>query len=66
MDDTGQPTSGDQKAITMELITGSREELYWEKVPEKARQQAIKRLAAVENGASDALQIEQRKRRRMA
>jgi hypothetical protein len=29
------------KPIVMELVGGKKEELYWEKVPEKARRQAV-------------------------
>jgi hypothetical protein len=29
------------KSIVVELVEGKKEELYWEKVPEKARQQAV-------------------------
>lgn len=32
------------KSIVIELIEGKKEELYWEKVPEKARQQAIQNV----------------------
>ena len=31
------------KAIKMEVVQGRREELYWEKVPPKVRQQALRR-----------------------
>lgn len=37
----------------MELVTGKREQLYWEKVPEKVRRQAVqKALASVQGVVS--------------
>jgi hypothetical protein len=30
-----------RKPIVVELVEGKKEELYWEKVPEKARRQAV-------------------------
>lgn len=40
------PSSGPgPKAITLEVIEGTREELYWNKVPEKVRRQAVEKAA---------------------
>ena len=41
LDADGAAPSASTKAIVLELIEGKREELYWEKVPEKVRQQAV-------------------------
>ena len=41
-------------AITPELVLGKREELYWEKVPEKVRRQAVEKalkLLSTSDGA---------------
>ncbi|KAI0355487.1 hypothetical protein OH77DRAFT_1480149 [Trametes cingulata] len=34
------------KAISMELVQGTREELYWSKVPEKVRREAVRKAIA--------------------
>ena len=39
--------SGPTCAITPELVLGKREELYWEKVPEKVRRQAVEKALKV-------------------
>ena len=45
LDDTGivlpKSSSDVSKAIKLEVVQGKREELYWEKVPAKIRQQAL-------------------------
>lgn len=41
LDAAGTPTS--TNAITMELVQGVKEELYWNKVPEKVRNQAVQK-----------------------
>ena len=33
-------------AIEVELVQGKREDMYWEKVPEKVRRQALEKAAA--------------------
>ncbi|EKM59920.1 uncharacterized protein PHACADRAFT_206140 [Phanerochaete carnosa HHB-10118-sp] len=44
LDSTGtRRTDGKQKAIIVELVSGEREELYWAKVPEKVRRQAVEK-----------------------
>lgn len=35
--------SASSGAITMELVQGVKEELYWNKVPEKVRNQAVQK-----------------------
>ncbi|KAI0329662.1 hypothetical protein GY45DRAFT_1324801 [Cubamyces sp. BRFM 1775] len=57
LDDTGVPLSPDSgseddekstaaKAIEMEVVSGTREELYWSKVPEKVRREAVRKAIA--------------------
>lgn len=41
LDADGAAPSASAKAIVLELVEGKKEELYWEKVPEKVRQQAV-------------------------
>ncbi|KAF9234358.1 hypothetical protein BU15DRAFT_90007 [Melanogaster broomeanus] len=41
LDATGRRPTGDDKPISVEIIQGKKEELYWEKVPEKVRRQAV-------------------------
>ncbi|KAF8437151.1 hypothetical protein L210DRAFT_3405998 [Boletus edulis BED1] len=44
LDATGRtPLKGD-KPIAMEMVQGKKEEVYWEKVPEKVRRQAVDRV----------------------
>ncbi|TFK69435.1 hypothetical protein BDN72DRAFT_857727 [Pluteus cervinus] len=37
-------------AMKLEVVTGRREELYWEKVPEKIRKQAVQKAIALSSG----------------
>ncbi|KAG6829218.1 hypothetical protein H0H92_005283 [Tricholoma furcatifolium] len=49
LDEVGSPNDGTLPQVLMEVVTGKREQLYWEKVPMKVRQQAVqKALASVE------------------
>lgn len=41
LDADGAVPSAPKKPIIMELVEGKKEELYWEKVPEKTRRQAV-------------------------
>jgi hypothetical protein len=43
LDDSGSPPSSGEKEITIEVVEGTREELYWMKVPEKLRKQAVEK-----------------------
>ncbi|TFK46921.1 hypothetical protein OE88DRAFT_1666711 [Heliocybe sulcata] len=53
------------KAIEMELVTGKREEVYWGKVPEKVRREAVARaVSGVEVGGDEEGERKRRKRRR--
>ncbi|KAF8076854.1 hypothetical protein FPV67DRAFT_1715344 [Lyophyllum atratum] len=46
LDEVGVPADGKSPPVVMELVTGRREELYWEKVPEKVRRQAVQKAIA--------------------
>ena len=54
LDDIGALTDAELGSITTELVVGKREELYWQKVPEKIRKQAVQKVVDVmqRNGAS--------------
>ena len=45
LDKSGSPGAS-SGAIEVELVQGKREEMYWEKVPEKVRRQALEKAAA--------------------
>jgi len=69
LDDTGIPATStsntDLKVITMEIASGKREEVYWEKVPEKVRRQAV--MAQVNHSDAELSEgdaVRARKRRR--
>ncbi|KAH9939331.1 uncharacterized protein BXZ73DRAFT_76042 [Epithele typhae] len=74
---TGAP-NGSQKPIEVELVAGERESLYWERVPEKVRRDAVRRAimhleggdAGADDGDEDSNRDEgtkrARKRRRRA
>lgn len=47
LDDTGTSPDDKMKAIAMEMIVGKREELYWQKVPEKIRRQAVEKAVGL-------------------
>lgn len=44
-------SSENLKPIIMEVVDGAREELYWNKVPEKIRRQAVEKAMAQFNSA---------------
>lgn len=50
LDDIGKTPGASQKAIAMEIIEGKKEEVYWEKVPEKVRRQAVEKAVKALNG----------------
>ncbi|KAG6882223.1 hypothetical protein C0993_011466 [Termitomyces sp. T159_Od127] len=81
LDDIGRPSEsepdGKSPPVVVELVTGKREQLYWEKVPEKIRRQAVQKALgsargsvalSVEsgnvNGSDGATDVGKRKRRR--
>ncbi|KAJ7080427.1 hypothetical protein B0H15DRAFT_787274 [Mycena belliarum] len=43
LDDSGCPGQANEKHVEVELVLGKREEVYWEKVPEKVRLQAVQK-----------------------
>lgn len=55
LDGTGlplKPSQNSSKPIMPELVLGKREEVYWEKVPEQIRKQAVdKALKLIGDGA---------------
>ena len=67
LDADGVVPSVQTKPIVMELIEGKKEELYWEKVPEKARRQAVQdalRLAGGGDTLTGALSPPRKRRRK--
>ena len=70
LDDTGCPPTAERRAIVVETVTGEREELYWGKVPEKLRRQAVDKAMgldlspAVPHDGADEKAGRKRKRRR--
>jgi len=48
LDDTGTTQKSNGDTITMEIVQGKREELYWDKVPEKVRKQAVQKAVNVQ------------------
>ncbi|TFK28945.1 hypothetical protein FA15DRAFT_583423 [Coprinopsis marcescibilis] len=60
LDDTGCPLSdaggGHLKAIAVEIVRGTRESMYWQKVPDKVKRAAVEKalkLASGSKGTSD-------------
>ena len=68
LDDTGCPSTANKKAIIVEVVSGEREELYWDKVPEKIRRQAVEKTMGIrkpmETSHDDAVEKAGRKRKR--
>ncbi|KAH9833803.1 uncharacterized protein C8Q71DRAFT_860076 [Rhodofomes roseus] len=73
LDTTGvAPSPGTTlKAVTLEVVEGIREELYWNKVPEKVRRQAVEKATATstasdqpENVGEEAFEPAEKKRKR--
>ncbi|KAG2042062.1 hypothetical protein BDR03DRAFT_912464 [Suillus americanus] len=54
LDDTGKTPGPSQKTIATEIIEGKKEEVYWEKVPEKVRRQAVEKAVKALNGKPSA------------
>ncbi|KAF8484420.1 hypothetical protein JB92DRAFT_2821400 [Gautieria morchelliformis] len=44
LDQAGSAPTGERPKIELEIVRGTREELYWEKIPEKVRNAAVARL----------------------
>ncbi|KAF8626726.1 hypothetical protein AX17_006492 [Amanita inopinata Kibby_2008] len=59
------------KPIGLEKVLGRKEEVYWERVPEKVRRQAVQKAIALAGGSGggdesdEAAQAQRRKKRRM-
>lgn len=64
LDDAGTDLDADSKPITVEIVQGRREQLYWEKVPEKVRRQAVQKATTADDDKSGESQGRQRKRQR--
>ena len=43
LDDMGTSPAGTHAGLVVEIVQGKKEELYWEKVPEKVRRQAVQK-----------------------
>jgi hypothetical protein len=41
----------------MEIVQGKREELYWDKVPEKVRKQAVQKVVNIQSNANAELHM---------
>lgn len=63
LDDIGSPPTGKQH-LTMELVQGKKEELYWEKVPEKVRRQAVQKAVSMQQQMHQGLEVAQTKKRK--
>jgi hypothetical protein len=50
LDQVGSAPTKDRPRIELEVVQGKREELYWEKVPEKVRNAAVERLRVMKDG----------------
>ncbi|GJE87496.1 hypothetical protein PsYK624_035790 [Phanerochaete sordida] len=68
LDAAGAPPGGPLRAIAVERVQGAREELYWGRVPEKVRRQAVEKAVRGGAAAQDTAPVEagehKRKRRR--
>lgn len=49
-----QTSGSDGKSVQVEVVTGEREAVYWEKVPEKVRRDAVRRVIAACEGGTGA------------
>ena len=61
LDDEGSPPTQGLKAITVEVVGGTREELYWLKVPEKLRRQAVEKAVKGLHFEDNSLDREQKR-----
>ena len=55
LDDSGTPISSmnpGMKAIIIEVVEGKREEVYWQKVPDKVRRQAVEKAILALSGGT--------------
>ncbi|KAJ3798108.1 hypothetical protein GGU11DRAFT_682260, partial [Lentinula aff. detonsa] len=49
LDDTGVHTEAQEAGIQVEVVKGKKEEIYWEKVPIKVRQEAVRKVLSLAN-----------------
>jgi hypothetical protein len=47
LDDAGELVTDGEIPIMVERVEGKREEIYWEKVPERLRREGVKRLVGI-------------------
>ncbi|KAF9226806.1 hypothetical protein BS17DRAFT_748950 [Gyrodon lividus] len=52
LDATGRIFAGEERPISLEIIQGKKEELYWEKVPEKVRRQAVNKAVKAQHDSA--------------
>jgi len=66
LNDKGAPvdSSSKVKPIALENVTGKREEVYWERVPEKVRKQAVQKTIALAERSSEVGPEAPKKKRR--
>jgi xRRM domain len=64
LDQIGSAPTGSRPRIELELVEGKREELYWDKVPEKVRSVAVARLQGLGDGPSEEHDGGRRRKRR--
>ncbi|KAG1906833.1 uncharacterized protein F5891DRAFT_998933 [Suillus fuscotomentosus] len=57
LDGIGKTPEASQKAIATEIIEGKKEEVYWEKVPEKVRRQAVEKAVKALNGKQSSTSV---------
>ncbi|TFK79820.1 hypothetical protein K466DRAFT_605843 [Polyporus arcularius HHB13444] len=50
LDSAGTPAADGERPISAEVVDGEREELYWNKVPEKVRREAVRKAIAELSG----------------
>ena len=73
LDDKGMPLSSvksstSARSVHVEIVTGTREDYYWEKVPEKVRQAAVTTAQILEAASPDTVERNRKdtKRRKIA
>ena len=59
------PKSGsDGKPVQVEVVTGEREAVYWEKVPEKVRRQAVEKAVGMKTNGGEGPDNGQKRKRK--
>jgi xRRM domain len=60
LDDVGAPSLNCENSyVKVEIVSGAKEEVYWEKIPEKVRLNALDKM----NDSAAKLEIPRKKRR---